>query len=295
MKKCFNFILICFIITQSGFSQQSPKLNDYPYFYSSNEYYSKYLLNPSYTGYSKQHEFQFSTFDQLVGLANGVNSKTLSYNGFFDRINSGIGLSVSAESYGDFDKRHEISGLYSYQILKSSNLSLALGTKLGLSGRKIVDEMVEIDGKSLIGSGNWLNSPIMDLGLALNYSRFNIGITYKNLIENKIKFQNYETVLYSNGFIIDLTYEFKPTDKLIIKPYFIDYYYKQNSFSMGLMGDINNKFFTGFGYDTYYKKINATIAISFLKYFQIGYLYENENKYAFNELILKIKIKPSSQ
>jgi hypothetical protein len=148
--------------------------------------------------------------------------------------------------------------------------------------------------KTIIGSGNWINSPIIDLGVIMKYDKFNFGIAYKNLIENKIQFLNYETILYSKGFTIDATYAFELNDKFFLKPYFIDYYYNLNSFSFGIVTEINDNLLAGFGYETYYKKFDATLAIKMFKHFQFGYIFEMNKDYGYSGLMLKFIIKPSS-
>jgi type IX secretion system PorP/SprF family membrane protein len=294
MIKYLSAFLIGFILVQSVICQQISTINDYPYFYSSNEYYSRYLINPSYSGFNKQHEFNINSFGQWVGFSDALNSNSFSYDGWFEKIKSGIGFCANIESYGNLDKRHEISGFYSYRILKSSNYNIILGTKLGLASRKIANDIVLIDNKAILGSGNWVSSPILDFGIAFNYDKLNIGFAYKNLIESKIKFPNYETILYSKGFIFDASYVIKPNDKLIIEPRFIDYYYNSNSISLGIKSEFDDKYLFGLGYETYYKKIDVTVALRLFKYFQIGYVFEKYKDNAFHGLILKVIIKPSS-
>jgi type IX secretion system PorP/SprF family membrane protein len=290
MRSFLAVFLTGFILVQSGICQQIPTVNDDPYFYSSNEVYSKYLINPGYSGFSKQHEFQIDFLGPFVGLENALRRSSLSYDGWFEKIKSGVGFIANVESYGNLDKRHEMSGFYSYRILQSTNCSLILGTKIGFVGRKIKNDIILIDNETLLGSGNWNNSPVMDLGITLKSEKLNVGFACKNLIESKIKLQSYETVLYSKGFVFDASYTLKPNDKLVIEPYFFDYYYESNSVSIGIKTELDKKYSMGLGYDTYYRKVDATVALRLFRHIQIGYLFEKYKENTLNGLLLKVML-----
>lgn len=295
MRRYFQLFLICFIISQSLKGQQISPLNDYSYFYSSSEFYSKFIINAAYTGNKEQHEFHLNSFNQFVGLGNALSAYTFAYNGSFNSCKSGIGACANFESYSDVDQRREISGYYSFGIIKSPNFNISAGTKLGVAARKIDSKYVLFDAKMLQGSGTWINSPLMDLGLNLKYEQLDIGITAKNLINSNLKIQGYETSLYVNGIITNVSYDLMPFENLILTPYFFDYYIKENSISFGLMSEINNKYFAAIGYNSFYEKINATISIKFLKHFQLGYIYEKYSDFGFNGFTLKASFKSDNQ
>lgn len=276
------------------YSQQIPELNDSPFRYSNNEFYSLFLINPSYTGFNKTHDFQFHTFDQWVSGNSALSYYSISYNGFFKSINSGFGVYGNLESYGDSDKRQYISGFYNYEFKIGQEFLVNIGTQLGIIRRRISNEMFLIKDQIFFGSGKWENSPKLDVGFNFSFKNFNLGLNYENLIENYYTSSfNVETELFKKCFIANASYRIIALDKFEFKPYITNYFKSDNSISFGLHSIFDNKYTVGFGYNTGMKKIQGTISVTIFKIIRIGYIYESTPDNRYSGLIINGIFKPS--
>lgn len=280
MKGCLSILLIWMLFAQTSIGQLLSELKDYPNFFAANEYYSKYLMNPGYTGIQKAHEFMFDSYGPWVGFENDLVGYSLSYNGFIPQIKSGVGLNLNFQSHGKYDKKNEISAFYNYSVVSNEKYSLLIGVKFGIVRRKLSEGMF------VYGTGNNKYLPAMDFGAVLVSDHLSLGVAVKNLIESKIEIPGYVNILNSRGLSIDASYTFQINEHWNVNPYITDFYYRGNSVALGFSSDLG-RFSGGLGYYSDLSRKFGTIAFKFWKRFQTGLLLERIGKTSFNELVIK--------
>ena len=80
-------------------------------------FHSPLVINPAIAGISDEANVFLNYRNQWSGLPNAYRTYAISYDQFFEEINSGLGVMLLSDNAGDgILKTSKIAGVYSYRI-----------------------------------------------------------------------------------------------------------------------------------------------------------------------------------
>lgn len=96
-------------------------------------YLSPLQLNPGLTGLTEGARFSANYRNQFPGFNQAYRTYALSYDQYFDAINSGAGIWVLSDDAGDgILKTVKVAGIYAYRLKLDRDLYLRMGTEIGI-------------------------------------------------------------------------------------------------------------------------------------------------------------------
>lgn len=98
------------------------------------QYYASPLhLNSAFTGNTESPFVAINYRKQWPGLNNAYNTYSVSYDQFFNNLNSGFGLSILSDNAGDgILVTNKLSGFYAYRLRINRDTYLKLGIEAGV-------------------------------------------------------------------------------------------------------------------------------------------------------------------
>lgn len=123
------------LLTVNGFSPKTILAQDpqFGHFYN-----NAMLYNPAFAGNVDLGRFALSYRNQWPGIPGKFVSFAASYEHFFNKLNSGMGLQIVNDRAGSGGLTTSgVNYMYSYQISISRNLSLLTGIKAGFFNRRV--------------------------------------------------------------------------------------------------------------------------------------------------------------
>lgn len=176
---------------------------------------SQLFSNPAFTGisYGPKVLLQYRNQYPRIGseVNSGYNSLMASYDQFIPTINSGFGLQILGDKYGEnVVSRYHINALYAYQIKLSRYHAIRIGLganyniqQLDYSNLRFYDQIDPINGFGAnlptqeVLDNSFSNSFLnMDIGGLYFRNNFYIGFSAKNLLPKKNFFNNSENTRF---------------------------------------------------------------------------------------------------
>jgi type IX secretion system PorP/SprF family membrane protein len=260
------------------------------------QWFSRINANPAATGNTNDvniyvmHRTQWSGFND-----DAPQTSLLNATNYFDKINSGVGLSLSYDKEGQINTNYNAKAAYAYHLKLGEKTLLSLGLGLNLQHR----------------STNWLNAnpidkpdPIIpnekesktgidfDFGLEFNASGFTLGASLnrigKSAPEKLDNFKNGQQIYTYARYLITVgeNFDLAPT---------LSYVYANHLdvWEAGLTAFLLDKFWVGAAY-------RHDVALAFMvgfefNMFRVGYAYDHYMKAASDlggthEVMLSVKI-----
>ncbi len=122
LKWLFLGILMTFLL---GVKAQDPIFSQF--------YLSPLQLNPGLTGLSAGPRLAVNYRNQFPGFNHAYRTYALSYDQFFEQINSGIGFWLLSDDAGDgILKTTKAAGIYSYRVRVQDDLYMRMGVEIGV-------------------------------------------------------------------------------------------------------------------------------------------------------------------
>jgi type IX secretion system PorP/SprF family membrane protein len=119
-----GLFVLCFAL-HSEIISQDPVYSQY--------YNAPLQLNPGFAGNSHAPVFAINYRNQWPAVNNAYQTYSVSYDQFFDQINSGLGVFILGDSAGDgIIKTIKLSGIYSYRIFLNDKLQAKIGLEASL-------------------------------------------------------------------------------------------------------------------------------------------------------------------
>ncbi len=290
MKSYLPLLWICFLV----FTKLSAQDAVFSQFYS-----APVQINPAFAGSTLSPRVALNYRDQWHNIPNAYATFAASYDQFFEKANSGIGLTLVNDRQGDgIISGNSAHVTYSYRLQTRNNLNLKLGIEAGGGqssldwGRLVFLDMIDpVSGTS--GGSSQEIAPLsfrksyadFGAGLVAYSKKFYIGISLKHLNSPNVSFLNKNTNL-NTGLPTRLTfnagYEFvfeqnrKNSPVTYLSPYLL--VVRQGPFGMintGLQGGMKG-FFGGIGFRHAFRNSDAVIANFGVQkgIFKIGYSHD---------------------
>ena len=256
-------------------------------------------INPAFAGSTLAPRIALNYRDQWHNIPNAYATFAASYDQFFEKANSGLGVSIMNDRQGDgIISRNSGQVTYSYRLQTRKNLTLKLGVEAGGGqssldwGRLVFLDM--IDPVNGISGGASQEIPpasftknYLDFGAGLvAYNRkFYAGISLKHLNNPSVSFLN-KNANINTGLPTRLTfnagYEFvleenrKNQASTYVSPYIL--VVSQGPFRMvniGAQGGMNG-FFGGLGFRHAFRNADAVIVNFGVQkgLFKVGYSHD---------------------
>lgn len=293
MKKIFlSFCsgLLLFCLNSTGLNAQDPIYSQF--------YAAPLQMNAALTGTTYAPRIMLNYRNQWPGLMNAYVTYSASYDQFVEQINSGFGLSLSADNAGDgIYRTTSIGGHYAYSIQVAENFFLRGGLEanmyqIRLDWDRLIfpNDLDPIEGIVNQGSGeirpDQLTNSHLSLGTGiLGYSRWGyIGVSLKHLNSPDESFLAANSIAsivplrlgIQAGGQIPITSDPKKIDKQFFSPNIV--YVNQGAFSQLNMGAYVriNSVFGGVWYRHAASNSDAIIAMAGVQFgvFRFAYSYD---------------------
>lgn len=122
IKWLLSGIFVVFLVVLKG---QDPIFSQF--------YLSPLQLNPGLTGLSDGPRFAVNYRNQFPGFNNAYRTYALSYDQFFDNLNSGVGFWLLSDDAGDgLLKTIKAAGIYAYRVRIKKDLYMKMGIEIGV-------------------------------------------------------------------------------------------------------------------------------------------------------------------
>lgn len=140
-------------------------------------YNNAMLYNPAFAGNVDLGRFALSYRNQWPGIPGRFVSLAASYEFFFNKIKSGMGVQFVNDRAGSGGlSTNGFNYLYSYQISLSRNLSILAGLKAGLYGRRV--DFSKLTFADQIARDNAPASMVNNFRDKVNYANFGSGVVF---------------------------------------------------------------------------------------------------------------------
>ncbi|WP_339865839.1 type IX secretion system membrane protein PorP/SprF [uncultured Algoriphagus sp.] len=216
----FKFLLsvvVLMIVIFQGSAQQVPQYSQY--------LFNPIYINPAYTGYKNDVFVQTFYRKQWAGLEGAPSTFGIAADGIIPLHNIGLGVVASSDQLGlQTTQSLYFNGAYHLQVGEYSFLSFGAG--VGFVNYRIksekYDPTVAAD-PSLIGTGESVIYPDLNIGLLYYSDRFYAGFSIDHALENILQINNVDLAVkpkrsYSltAGALIDLNGYFSLKPSLLL-------------------------------------------------------------------------------
>jgi type IX secretion system PorP/SprF family membrane protein len=261
-------------------------------------YASPVLLNPAFTGSTLAPRVSLNYRDQWHNIPNAFATFAASYDQFFEKINSGIGVTLMNDQQGDgIIAKNNANITYAYRLQTRNYLTLKLGVEAGI-GHSSLDwsRLVFLDQIDPVNGVSGASQEIAPVSLSKTYAdfgaglvaynkKFYVGVSLKHLNSPNINFldknANINTGLPTR-FTFNTGYEFvykqnrKNRPVTYVSPYLL--LVRQGPFGMinvGAQGGMQG-FFGGLGFRHAFRNSDAVIVNFGIQkgIFKIGYSHD---------------------
>ncbi len=190
MKKAIFLGYVIGLLVIDLQSQQLPFYSQY--------YFNTFLYNPATTGVSNETNAFLVNRSQFSGIPGGPVTNAFTLDGFMDKKNVGLGLSIFNDVQ-DINERLGIYASYAYRLKINEVQAIRFGLALGfLDNRVDFSKAVVKDLYDPMMMGQiQLNSTLdATIGISYNWKELEIGFSVPQLLGNQIKFSNYDLTSY---------------------------------------------------------------------------------------------------
>jgi type IX secretion system PorP/SprF family membrane protein len=258
------------------------------------QWLSRINCNPAATGNTNDlnifllHRTQWSGFDD-----DAPQTSLLNATNYFDKINSGVGLSLSYDKEGQLNTNYNAKLAYAYHLKLGAKTLLSLGLGLNLQNRSTDWDKVVMIYPELDLSGKESKTGIdFDFGLEFNTERFTFGASLnrigKSSLEKLDNFKNGQQI-YSYA-----RYRITACEGIDLAPT-LAYVYANHTdvWEAGLTAFLADKFWAGAAYR--YNVALAFMAGFEFNMFRVGYAYDHYIKSSSelggtHEIMLSVKL-----
>ncbi|MDR0420149.1 MAG: PorP/SprF family type IX secretion system membrane protein [Prevotellaceae bacterium] len=258
------------------------------------QWLSRINCNPAATGNTNDlnifllHRTQWSGFDDDAPQTSMLNATN-----YFEKINSGVGVSLSYDKEGQLNTNLNAKIAYAYHLKLGNQTLLSLGLGVNLQDRAIDWNKVKMVHPELEVVGKESKTGIdFDFGLEFNVSRFTLGASWNRIGKSSINGLNN----FKNGqqLYTYARYRITACEGVDIAPT-VSYVYANHMdvWEAGLTAFLLDKFWAGAAY-------RHDVALAFMagfefNMFRVGYAYDHYIKAASDlggthEIMLSVKI-----
>lgn len=203
---------------------------------------NRFILSPSWAGYSDAFQLRLSHYQQWMGIKNSPSSQIISINGMVWN-NSGLGINIYNETSAFYAQtKYEFS--YAYHLDFSTKITRIIS--FGISGVFIQNSIDESKFTESIRDPNTTRimvtsySPNFNLGISYIHDNFYSSIKFDNIIPKSLKSNvNLIEPRIQNTLYLLLGYKYIYSDLFYIEPSSLLEY---NTISNFLHFDLNSKF-----------------------------------------------------
>lgn len=175
--------------------------------------FNKVYYNPAYAGVDGNHTLSALQRKQWIDFDGSSNASFLSYEGNFDKYNSGIGISFSNDAFGPMEDNH-IGFCYNYRFDFYKKSSLRLGTRLSY-----IKTRIDIPGYVISQAPfsyqppyKYINNSFPDLDLGIWYDlngKYYAGVSLRHVYPLKFTFEGRELDLITRHYYIITGYNWQ--------------------------------------------------------------------------------------
>jgi len=168
----FSASVLAFFLNYTKLQAQDPQFGHF--------YNNAMLYNPAFAGNVDLGRFALSYRNQWPGIQGKFVSFAASYEHFFNKLNSGMGLQVVNDRAGSGGlSTTAINYMYSYQISINRNLSVLAGLKAGFFTRRVdFDRLTFAD---QIARDDAPTSIVENFRDRVNFSNFGQGLVFYHI------------------------------------------------------------------------------------------------------------------
>jgi type IX secretion system PorP/SprF family membrane protein len=274
MKKVLGFFLIIMFFASAN-AQQDLML--------SQQFFSRLNFNPAATGNTDDVDLFLLGRWQWMGLDNSPKTGVLNASNYFERIRSGVGLTVSYDDLGIANRTMIAKAAYAYHINLNETLLLSMGISGGIlyhyfdPTKHLPVDPEEIGSPSYPANIVTSIKPDVDFGMELSTPNLIVGGSITHLLNNEadvetsVPGRHYH--LYTRGLIpLSQTLDFAPA---------LVYMHRQRTdlLELNLMMFYNKMFWGGITYrpdlhDSFASNtLHFTVGLEYKK-FRFGYSFE---------------------
>jgi len=182
MKK--KIILLFFFLTYclTNFAQQDLLL--------SQQFFSRINKNPAGTGNSEDIDLFLLGRMQWIGVDNAPRTCLLNATSYFEKIKSGVGLSLTYDKIGVGHSTTNVKAAYAYQIDLNENYILSMGLSAGANFGYFDPWANDLRDEEEFGSGTFPEdketkiTPDFDLGFELTSFHWLFGVSSTHITNN---------------------------------------------------------------------------------------------------------------
>ena len=263
MKKVIIILLILCSITV--FSQNRVQFTNHSNILS--------FFNPAFTGNDKALNITLLARQQWIGYENAPSTQTIIFDTYFEKIKSGIGITVLNDKLG-YENTTKVNINYSYKYFISGSTSFSAGISGGIMNSNFDAVSIVYEEFDPNGIYNSLSSfmPDINAGIMVTRKLFTLGIsvskTYDNLKDDIDILFPYYIHTYTD-------YILPVTNSITLHPSL--YWQKTTNISTydaGTSVILNDKVWVGITY-RFKESVNGMIGYRINEKIKVGYSYDN--------------------
>jgi type IX secretion system PorP/SprF family membrane protein len=243
------------------------------------QWFSRLHRNPAATGNSADLNLFYMNRQQWVGFKDAPSTNLLNVHTFFERINSGLGLTFYYDTEGVGDKALNVKLAYSYQIKLADEMLLSFGLSAGILNKSFdPSKLTYLDenNKPNIADESKTNFD-MDLGVEFSTPVFMAGFSTTHLLDGRAAMLNVKTGRQFTGYArgnIGIGEKFNLAPGLVYNNYSST---AADFFELNVTAFYIKKIWLGVGtrFDSSFKfnTLNAMIGFEW-RFLRIGYGYD---------------------
>jgi type IX secretion system PorP/SprF family membrane protein len=262
------------------------------------QWFSRINANPAATGNTNDLNVFLLHRTHWSGFEDGAQTTLLNAHNYFDKINSGVGLSLAYDKEGAIQTNYNAKVAYAYHLNLGETALLSLGLGLNLQNRSIDWNKIEMPIPEPDLNGKKSETGVnFDFGFEFNLPRFTFGASINRIGKSSISqldnFQNGQQ-LYTYA-----RYRLTLSDGIDLAPV-VSYVYGNHTdlWEGGLTAFLAKKIWVGAAY-------RFDVAVAFLagfefNIFRVGYAYDHyiqdaKNLNGSHEIMLSVKIPHSKR
>ncbi len=184
-------ITLCMSAKHSTHAQQMPLYTQY--------IFNSFAYNPALAGTHNYYQIRSNTRVQWAGITDHPLTNVLSVYGPHKEKDMGFGGTLFNDVTGP-TSRSGISGSYGYNIALNEQLRLSMGLSLGILQYKIDGSNIDLWDEEMDPLQNTVYSktlPDATIGLYLYTYNYHIGFSTSQLLNNRLKFIESDTLNFS--------------------------------------------------------------------------------------------------
>ncbi|HMQ00369.1 MAG TPA: type IX secretion system membrane protein PorP/SprF [Cyclobacteriaceae bacterium] len=265
MKK-YSFLLI-FVLGIKAYAQQDPVYSQY--------IFNPFLLNPAYSGFSKDLNAMGAYRVQWAGFDGSPVTMSASANMSFVENKMGVGFFAMNDRIGTSNTT-EFFATYAYHLELTNGSRISFGLQAG--GMNFTNDYNELNaapGDPLLQSRISEFAPNFGTGVIYSSDRIYASLSVPRLLKSSTKSGGEEVSFYNQHFYLQAAYMIFLSSRVRIKPFILGSFVSGSSpnIDIGSLMIIDNSYGIGLlsrKFHTYGALVNFNIGDNL----RIGYVYE---------------------